>query len=57
MRGEIYISGEGLARGYLNNPSLIGEKFIFNPFAKDMGKFPAVCTGREIWENICPMEA
>lgn len=40
VRGEIYISGEGLARGYLNNPSLIGEKFIFNPFAKDMGKIP-----------------
>lgn len=30
--GEIYISGDGLARGYLNNPNLNEEKFIDNPF-------------------------
>lgn len=41
VRGEIYISGEGLSRGYLNNPSLTGEKFISNPFAKDDGKIPS----------------
>lgn len=30
--GELCISGVGLARGYLNNPAMTGEKFIDNPF-------------------------
>ena len=30
--GELYIAGDGLARGYLNNPDLTTEKFITNPF-------------------------
>ncbi|WP_169713530.1 non-ribosomal peptide synthetase [Paludifilum halophilum] len=30
--GELYISGIGLARGYLNQPVLTQEKFIPNPF-------------------------
>ncbi|MEH2022776.1 non-ribosomal peptide synthetase [Nostoc sp.] len=30
--GELYIAGDGLARGYLNCPELTAKKFIPNPF-------------------------
>ncbi|TRX33010.1 amino acid adenylation domain-containing protein [Flavobacterium sp. ZT3R18] len=30
--GKLYISGSGLARGYLNKPELTSEKFVSNPF-------------------------
>ncbi|KAJ1971112.1 hypothetical protein H4R35_005459, partial [Dimargaris xerosporica] len=29
--GELYLGGEGVARGYLNQPELTAEKFIDNP--------------------------
>jgi len=32
ISGEIYIGGDGLARGYLNSLKLTEEKFIANPF-------------------------
>ncbi|MEH2175037.1 non-ribosomal peptide synthetase [Nostoc sp.] len=35
--GELYISGEGLAQGYLNRPELTLEKFIHNPFSDKKG--------------------
>lgn len=31
--GELYFAGEGIARAYLNNPSLTSEKFIPSPFS------------------------
>ncbi|MGG3244338.1 non-ribosomal peptide synthetase [Brevibacillus formosus] len=45
--GEIYISGDGVARGYHHNPELTKEKFLNDPFAigkrmyktGDLGRF------------------
>jgi amino acid adenylation domain-containing protein len=33
--GELYAAGDGVARGYLNNPETTNEKFLRNPFAAD----------------------
>jgi amino acid adenylation domain-containing protein len=33
LTGELYIAGDNLARGYLNNPQMTASQFIPNPFS------------------------
>ena len=49
MPGNIYLSGMGLAKGYLKQPALTAEKFITNPFGTGKKLYKTGDTGR--WLN------
>ncbi|MEM6612981.1 MAG: amino acid adenylation domain-containing protein, partial [Cyanobacteria bacterium P01_C01_bin.72] len=47
VRGELYIAGEGLARGYLDREDLTAEKFIPNPLMSGGAALKDTATHKE----------
>ena len=59
MLGEIYLAGDCLADGYINNQELTAEKFVNNPFCKGQKMYKTGDLGKwledgniGIWEEL-----
>ncbi len=50
--GEIYISGDGVAKGYNNNPELSAESFIDNPYIPGSKMYETGDLGRFVGQHI-----
>ncbi|MFP7658505.1 amino acid adenylation domain-containing protein, partial [Chryseobacterium proteolyticum] len=46
VTGKIYVSGDGVARGYLNREDLTSEKFMENPFEEGLRMYDTGDLGR-----------
>jgi amino acid adenylation domain-containing protein/non-ribosomal peptide synthase protein (TIGR01720 family) len=56
--GELYVSGVGLAHGYLRRPALTAERFIPNPFADGRDEETGRPGDREIPQSaICNLQS
>ena len=49
--GELYISGSGVSKGYLNRPDLTAEKFIANPYGSGETMYRTGDLGRWLSEG------
>ncbi|MCP5108402.1 MAG: AMP-binding protein [bacterium] len=49
--GDIYMSGDGSARGYLNDPELTAEKWVVNPLVKGGKLFKTGDYGRYLHDS------